>query len=52
MKKGSISYMIDYLKEETKRILVLGNAESLWVKEFIEYILLPDKGNDIYVQRI
>lgn len=49
MKKGSISYMIDYLKEETKRILVLGNAESLWVKEFIEYILLPDKGNDIYV---
>lgn len=49
MKKGSMSYMIDYMKENTKKILVLGNAESLWVKEFIEFILLPEKKAEIFV---
>lgn len=32
-----------------KKILILGNAQSIWVKEYIEHVLLPTDNYDIYV---
>lgn len=42
--------MRSYIKKTMKkRILILGNAQSIWVKEYIEYVLLPTNKYDIYV---
>ena len=49
MKKGSIIYMTNYLNRKNKNILILGNAESMWVKEFIEFVLLGKTDQEIYV---
>ncbi len=49
MKKGSIIYMTNYLNRKNKKILILGNAESMWVKEFIEFVLLGKTDQEIYV---
>ena len=41
--------MTNYLNRKNKKILILGNAESMWVKEFIEFVLLGKTDQEIYV---
>lgn len=50
MKKDSLNCMKDCMINDRKmKILILGNAQSMWVKEFIQYVLLTEEDNEIFV---